>query len=127
MQHWLYLIFLLSCALPIIGMQWIVGWRHLWRERNTWPWVILGLSIYLTLADAIAIAQHIWFFNPALITGWHIGNVPIEEALFCLLTVTMIVQGFVLGMTIKIPLQKIVQCFIVTRRFIRPYRGENDM
>jgi lycopene cyclase domain-containing protein len=112
MKHWLYLTFLLGWTLPIIGIQWVIGWRHLWRERNKWPWIILGLSIYFTLADSIAITQHIWFFNPALITGWSIGNVPIEEVLFYLLTVTMIVQGFVLAITIRIPLLKIAQCCI---------------
>jgi len=52
MKDWLYLIFLLSWALSIIGIQWVIGWRHLWRERNKWPWIILGLSIYFTLADS---------------------------------------------------------------------------
>ncbi len=96
MKHWLYLVFLLAWALPILGLQWIVGWRKLWQQRTKWPWVILVVGSYLTLADAVAIGQHVWFFQPALISGWTIGNVPIEEALFYFLTTAMIVQGFVM-------------------------------
>ncbi len=106
MKHWLYLVFLLAWALPILALQWAIGWRKLWQERRTWPWVILLVGTYLTLADAFAIAQHIWFFQPALITGWMLGNVPLEEALFYFLTSAMIVQGFVLLAPRKVPNSK---------------------
>lgn len=96
MKHWLYLFFLLAWAIPILTLQWLIGWRKLWRARSSWPWVVLGLGTYLTLADAVAIGQHIWFFQPALLTGWMLGNVPLEEMLFYLLTTAMIVQGFIL-------------------------------
>lgn len=95
MKHWLYLVFLLAWIL-ILACQWLIGWRKLWRERQVWPWVVLGLGVYLTLADALAIQQHIWSFNPALISGWYVGNVPLEEILFYFLTTAMIVQGFVM-------------------------------
>ncbi len=103
MKHWLYLVFLLGWSLPILGGQWFLGWRRLWRERFRWPWIVLGLAIYFTLADAVAIQQRIWSFDPAFLTGWQLGNVPIEETLFYLLTAAMIVQGFVMGVSLKLP------------------------
>lgn len=106
MRHWLYLLLLLAWIV-ILGIQWLVGWRKLWNARHTWPWIVLGLSAYLTCADAVAIQQRIWFFNPAFITGWTIGNVPIEEVLFYFLATGMIVQGFVMLSPLSSPRRKI--------------------
>jgi lycopene cyclase domain-containing protein len=94
--HWLYLLFLLAWALPILGLQWLVGWRKLWSTRHRWPLAVVIVGTYLTLSDAVAIQQHIWFFQPALLLGLRLGNVPLEEALFYFLTAAMIAQGFVL-------------------------------
>ena len=95
MKQWLYFVFLLVWLLVLL-LQWLIGWRKLWPERYYWPWVVLGLGTYLTLVDALAIAQNIWFFHPSFISGWFIGNVPLEEALFYFLTTAMIVQGFIM-------------------------------
>ncbi len=94
--HWAYLPFLLVWALPVLGAQWAVGWRYLWRERRRWPWVVLGLGAYFTLADAVAIEARIWTFDTRSLVGLYLGPVPIEEALFYLLTSAMVVQGCVL-------------------------------
>ncbi|GER84288.1 MAG: lycopene cyclase domain-containing protein [Thermogemmatispora sp.] len=96
MAHATYLLFLLAWALPILGLQWLAGWRKLWVWRRRWPWAVLLVGSYLTLADSLAIAQHIWFFQPTLILGLTLGNVPLEEALFYFLTAAMIAQGYVL-------------------------------
>ncbi len=109
MKHWLYLVFLLAWALPILTGQWVLGWRQLWRERHTWPWVVLAFGVYFTLADAVAIQQHIWFFDPAFLTGWQLGNVPIEETLFYLLTAALVVQGFVIGISLEFPLRQLAR------------------
>jgi lycopene cyclase domain-containing protein len=95
MKHWLYLAFLLIW-IGVIGLQWLIGWRKLWKERWAWLWVAIGLSVYFSFAGAIAIEQHIWFLRPDFLIGWYIGNMPVEEMLFYLLTTVMIVQGFVM-------------------------------
>lgn len=97
MNGWAYLPFLLTWALPVIALQWLAGWRYLWRERRRWPWVALALGAYLTLADAVAIAAGIWSFDQRRLTGLYLANVPIEEALFYLLTAMMVVQGFTIA------------------------------
>jgi len=94
-NHYLYLELLLAWVL-ILALQWLVGWKKLWRQRRRWPWIVLGASIYFSLADALALSQHIWFFRPAFLVGWSLGNVPVEELLFFVLTAAMVVQGFVL-------------------------------
>ena len=97
MSDWQYLPFLLVWALPVIALQWLVGWRYLWRERRRWAWVVLALGAYLTLADAVAIAAGIWSFDRHQLSGLYLANVPIEEALFYLLTAAMVVQGFTIA------------------------------
>ena len=96
MTHWTYLPFLLVWALPVIVLQWLVGGRYLWRERGQWIWIALGLCIYFTLADALAIKAGIWHFDTTSLVGWCLGPVPFEEVIFYLLTATMLVQGFVI-------------------------------
>jgi lycopene cyclase domain-containing protein len=95
MSHWLYLCLLLPWVL-VLSLQWLIGWKKLWAERKRWPWIVVGGSIYFSLADSLALQQHIWFFSPTFLTGWSIGNVPIEEVLFFLCITAMIAQGFVL-------------------------------
>jgi lycopene beta-cyclase len=95
MSHWPYLPFLLVWALPVIAIQWALGARYLWRERYVWPWVALGLTVWLTLADAIAIGAGVWRFDARALVGVALGPVPLEEILFYLLTALMITQGFV--------------------------------
>ena len=87
--------FLLVWALPVIVVQWLVGGKYLWRERGHWMWIALGLCLYFTLADAVAIRANIWHFDTRSLIGVWLGPVPIEEVLFYLLTATMLVQGFV--------------------------------
>ncbi|MEO7000520.1 MAG: lycopene cyclase domain-containing protein [Ktedonobacterales bacterium] len=95
MSHWPYLPFLVLWALPVLAVQWIFGGRYLWRERRIWPWVALGLCVWFTLADAIAINAGIWSFDRAALVGLYLGPVPLEEVLFYLLTALMVTQGFV--------------------------------
>lgn len=94
---WAYLPFLLVWALPVIAVQWLAGGRYLWRERGRWPWIVLGLTIYFTLADAAAIAAGTWRFDARALMGLALGPVPVEEVLFYLLTGAMVVQGFVIA------------------------------
>ncbi len=97
MTHWPYLPFLLVWALPVIAIQWLAGGRYLWRERGLWPWIVLGLCIYFSLADAVAIEAGIWSFDTKSLIGLWLGPVPVEEVLFYFLTATMVVQGFVIA------------------------------
>lgn len=96
MTHPPYLPFLLVCAAPVIIGQWLIGGRKLWRWRAAWVPVVGILTVYFSLADAVAIETRIWRLDHAALIGIWIGPVPLEEVLFFLLSSAMIAQGFVL-------------------------------
>ena len=94
--HLTYLIFELVWALPVVLGQWIIGFRQL---RRTWRLLLVGAlvpTVYFSAADAVAIRAHIWTLNPGRIVGLHVGTLPIEEAIFFLVTNLMVVQGLLL-------------------------------
>lgn len=97
MSHWSYLPFLLIWALPVLALQWVVGGVYLWRERRRWPWVVLSLGVYFSIADGVAIHAGVWRFDDRALVGLWLGPVPIEEIAFYLLTVAMVAQGFVIA------------------------------
>ncbi len=91
-----YLALEIGWALPPILLQWLVGWQFLQRQRRAWLLGILIPTIYLSLADSTALGV-VWTISPARSLGLLVGNVPVEEILFFLLTNTLIVQTVVLA------------------------------
>jgi lycopene cyclase domain-containing protein len=93
-QPGVYLALLLVWALPPIGLQILFGADFLLRYRR-----LLGLSIsiptlYLSLADALAIWHGTWTIHPGQSLNIFLGGVlPLEELIFFLVTNTMIVFG----------------------------------
>lgn len=83
-------------AVPVLILQWAVGRTSLWNRRRALTISVLLPTIYLAAADSVAIANGIWFFHAARITNVRLGNVPIEEILFFLLTNSMVVQSIIL-------------------------------
>ena len=92
-----YLLILTLWSLPILLVQWAVAGRALWRARRLLLATVALCSVYLSLADHFAIARGIWQIQEAGIVGLRFrGHLPLEEALFFFLTVTMSAQGFVM-------------------------------
>jgi lycopene cyclase domain-containing protein len=92
----LYLGAILAWAAPVLGLQWAFGWPQLWRRRRT---VLLAVAVptaYLCVADWVAINLGIWQLSAAYTTGYALLGLPIEEALFFLVTNVFVVQGLVL-------------------------------
>ena len=91
-----YLSHLLVWFLPVIALQWLVGWRiFLANARAVFvPTAIAGT--YYSLSDIVAIGEGIWFFGENQIMGVYLGPVPIEEILFFFLTSLLVAQSFVL-------------------------------
>ncbi|MFB6205165.1 MAG: lycopene cyclase domain-containing protein [Haloglomus sp.] len=94
----LYLGTLLLWAAPVLAIQWAFGWPYLlWRGRV----VALGVAVptlYLWVADRVALALGVWELSPDLTTGYAVPllDLPVEEAVFFLLTNLFVVQGLVL-------------------------------
>lgn len=90
-----YLVHLLFWMLPVVAIQWLLGGAFIGR-----PVAVCGATILiggiLTLFDAAAIRHGIWFFDESQTLGIKIGDVPIEEAMFFLLTALLVAQSYAL-------------------------------
>ena len=53
-------------------------------------------TVYLWLADALAIEMNIWSINPAYLLGVYVGKLPVEEMTFFVVTNLMVLQGSLL-------------------------------
>ena len=91
-----YLAITLTWALPPIGLQLAFGADIIWKHWKLVLLTILPMTIYLSLVDSLAITSGTWTIAPSQSTGFFFGNLPIEEAIFFLLTNMLI--GF--GMTL---------------------------
>ncbi len=96
-----YLALIVFWALPVLFLQWSLGLPVLIKEKKSWMISVLSLTVYFCLADSFAVQQEIWVFPSETISGWKLFNIlPIEEALFFLVTNLMVVQGFILFTTV---------------------------
>jgi lycopene cyclase domain-containing protein len=87
----------LAWALPAIILQLAFGADIIWRYRWLIFLAVVPLTLYLSLADTIAIQGGTWTISPTLSTGILLGGVlPLEEFIFFLLTNTLVAFGFVL-------------------------------
>jgi len=95
MRH-TYLLYELAWAVPVLALQWLAAGRELWRRRRA-LFAAVGLgTLYLAVCDAFALGHGIWQVDPRRTLGLRLGPLPLEEALFYLLTNLMAAQGFIL-------------------------------
>jgi lycopene beta-cyclase len=93
-----YVILILVWAGPVIVIQWLLGADLLIRR---WKVLIPGVllpTLYLTLIDSFALRSGTWTISTqqSLNLFLPIIGVPIEEAIFFLVTNTLIIQGMIL-------------------------------
>jgi lycopene cyclase domain-containing protein len=94
-----YLALEVSWGLIPIMLQLIVGADILWRHRATVITAIMSTWIYLSAVDALAILSGTWTINPEQSLPIFVGGVlPIEEAIFFLITNVLVVFGMTLVM-----------------------------
>ncbi|WP_380680041.1 lycopene cyclase domain-containing protein [Salinigranum sp. GCM10025319] len=91
-----YLGAILVWACPLLALQWGVGGGYLVRARHEWPVAVAIPTLYLWFADRVAIGLGVWTISAEFTTGIDLLGLPIEEALFFLVTNLMVVQGLVL-------------------------------
>ena len=91
-----YLGAIVAWAGPILALQWGFGWPVLWALRRSVALGVVVPSAYLWMADRIAIELGIWTISDRYTTGVGLAGLPIEEALFFLVTNLFLVQGLVL-------------------------------
>ena len=98
--RWAYMAHLLTWTVPLlVGQALLVCWRY----RSATPRVLravlppaLVVTVWLVAADHLAVDAGIWRFGPGLHLGVHLGAVPIEEALFFLVTNLLVALGLAL-------------------------------
>ncbi len=98
-----YLGLITAWALPVLALQWGFGGDLLIRR---WRLVALAVglpTVWLWLADRIAIGQEIWWISEALTTGLKPAGLPIEEALFFLVTNLLVVFGLTMALDEEAP------------------------
>jgi lycopene cyclase domain-containing protein len=105
-----YLALELAWALPAIAFQLAFGADILWHYRRLVLPAIATTTLYYSGMDLLAIYEGTWTINPELSLGVSLGGVlPLEEAIFFLLTNTLLVFGLVLALAIesfyRLPLQ----------------------
>ena len=93
-----YLGWLLAWAGPILAIQWGFGLTYLWAVRTRLALAIAVPTIYLWSVDRIAIELGVWVISDSHTIENTLFGLPIEEALFFLLTNVFIVQAIVLYM-----------------------------
>jgi lycopene cyclase domain-containing protein len=96
MKHLKYLFLETAWFLPVIIGQWLIGPGIVRSRWKAVPLVALPIAAYLTVKDKVALDDGTWTINEETSTGLKIGGVPIEEALFFLLTSWVSAQGVIL-------------------------------
>jgi lycopene cyclase domain-containing protein len=91
-----YLGAVLAWSAPVVALQWAVGAPQLWARRRVVALGVLLPTLYLCVADRIAIEFGVWVLSDRYTTGLVIGGLPIEEATFFLVTNLFVVQGVIL-------------------------------
>lgn len=94
----LYLGAILLWAAPVFAIQWTFGLTYLWNVRRRTVLAIAVPTVYLWIADRIALELGIWIISDQYTTGYAPLGLPIEEAAFFLVTNAFVVQGIVLYM-----------------------------
>ncbi len=87
---------ILIWAFPPLVLQWGLGLSALLHSFKPLLLLWFMLTLYLCLADSYAISQGIWTLALDTRTGWEIGNLPLEEALFFAVTNLFVLQGLTL-------------------------------
>jgi lycopene cyclase domain-containing protein len=81
MDRWQYLIVLGACLLITAPLE-ILG-KGVYRQARRAAFAVLPVAAVFVVWDAVAIAAHVWTYNPKYVTGIELpADIPIEELLF---------------------------------------------
>jgi lycopene cyclase domain-containing protein len=81
MDHWQYLLVLAACLAITMPLEFLGPgvYRQPWRTARA----VVPVAVVFVAWDAIAIAAHVWTYNPLYVTGIELlGRIPVEELFF---------------------------------------------
>jgi lycopene beta-cyclase len=85
-------------AFPVIAAQWAFGGDLIVRRWRLVSVAALLPTVYLWVADRLAIGWSIWWISPEYTIGWRPLGLPIEEALFFAVTNVLVTFGLTLAL-----------------------------
>jgi lycopene cyclase domain-containing protein len=94
--RWLYLGLILVWSAPPLALHWWYGGDALWSLRHVLGASLILATVYLWAADRAAISARIWNVSPLHSSGWSVLGLPMEEAVFFLVTNLLVLQGLLL-------------------------------
>lgn len=97
----LYLGLILAWSAPVLAGQWAYAGASIWAARRPWLAGVGVSTVYLWVADRVALHLGIWRIAPEATTGLHLAGLPIEEAVFFLVTNLLVVQGLILFLPLQ--------------------------
>jgi lycopene beta-cyclase len=95
-ERGLYAGLILVWASPMLAVQWLLVGAHVARVPRLFARMVVPPTLYLWAADRAAIGLGIWHISPRYTTGLHLFGLPLEEALFFLVTNLLVVFGIML-------------------------------
>ncbi len=104
-----YMALILLWATPVAFLQWALGGVSLWANRKLYLFALIPPTLYLWAVDSFAISQKTWMISESQTLGLQLGVLPIEEAVFFLMTNIMLVQGLMLFVSLQTRFPKVYQ------------------
>jgi lycopene cyclase domain-containing protein len=83
MDRYQYLILMAACLVATLPLE-VLGAR-VWRQPARVARAVLPVALIFVVWDALAIAGHVWAYNPRYVTGVDLPfRIPVEELVFFL-------------------------------------------
>jgi lycopene cyclase domain-containing protein len=95
-EHGTYMGLILAWAAPLVALMWLFMGPAFWRLRHAVVPAITLVTVYLWIADALAIRWGIWAISDRYTFGVEPLGLPIEEATFFFVTTVISVFGVML-------------------------------
>ncbi len=119
-----YLALLMVWALPPLMLQIGFGADILWKYRRYVVMTIAVMTVYLALADMLAISSGTWTIDPAQsLNIFILGRLPVEELIFFFMTNLLVVVGVtLLSSTVsRERIMNLLQAIKLRRKADQPY------
>lgn len=91
-----YMGLILAWAMPVVGGLWLYGGPHFWAWRRPLLGALVPATLYLWVADRFAISRGIWDIDNTLSFNLDPLGLPVEEAVFFLVTNVLALLGTML-------------------------------